>query len=328
MNIIYIMNYEYERYLCTKETLKETIEKYGVGIISNVIDLNEINKMNSGVWDYLEKISENFDIPIQRDDEKSWKSFYKLLPLHSMLMQHFNIGHAQYVWDLRQNPKVVEIFAKLWNVSSYDLLVSFDGASFHLPPEKTKRGWYRGSKWLHVDQSYTRNNFECVQSWITGYDVEDGDATLTFLEGSNKHHQHFKEKYMIEEKEDWYKLNEEEYKYYIDKGCEQKYIKCPAGSMVFWDSRTVHSGTEPTKERKKSNFRNVVYICMVPRNRADKTNIEKKKKAFNEMRTTTHYPHKIKLFTKWPRTYGAELPDITQISKPILTDLGKRLAGI
>lgn len=322
------MNYEYERYLCTKETLKETIEKYGVGIISNVIDLNEINKMNSGVWDYLEKISENFDIPIQRDDEKSWKSFYKLLPLHSMLMQHFNIGHAQYVWDLRQNPKVVEIFAKLWNVSSYDLLVSFDGASFHLPPEKTKRGWYRGSKWLHVDQSYTRNNFECVQSWITGYDVEDGDATLTFLEGSNKHHQHFKEKYMIEEKEDWYKLNEEEYKYYIDKGCEQKYIKCPAGSMVFWDSRTVHSGTEPTKERKKSNFRNVVYICMVPRNRADKTNIEKKKKAFNEMRTTTHYPHKIKLFTKWPRTYGAELPDITQISKPILTDLGKRLAGI
>jgi hypothetical protein len=46
--------------------------------------------------------------------------------------------------------------------------------------------------------------------------------------------------------------------------------------MVFWDSRTVHSGHQAEKKREKSNFRNIVYICMTPRNRANPSQILKK----------------------------------------------------
>jgi len=103
-----------------------------------------------------------------------------------MLIQHWGIGHAQFNWDIRQNPKVVNIFAKLWDVNNKDLVTSFDGASIHFPSEETKSGWYKGKDWFHTDQSYTRNDLECYQSWVTAYDVNEGDDTLAFLEKSHK----------------------------------------------------------------------------------------------------------------------------------------------
>jgi hypothetical protein len=45
------------------------------------------------------------------------------------------------------------------------------------------------------------------------------------------------------------------------------------------------------------------------------------------LRTTNHYPCKIKLFPKNPQTYGKELPEITDIDKPVLSDIGYKLAG-
>ena len=58
----------------------------------------------------------------------------------------------------KQNIKAVEIFSELWSVEPKDLLVSFDGSSFHLPPETTNRGWNRNNTWYHTDQSFTRND--------------------------------------------------------------------------------------------------------------------------------------------------------------------------
>ena len=323
--------YEYERYKTTTDNLKKTLEKYGVAIIPNVINQEECDNMTSGMWDYIEHITKRFTIPIKRDNPASWKEFRKLYPLHSMLLQRYGIGQAQYIWDLRQNRKITSIFAKLWNCDDNDLLVSFDGASIHFPPEKTKSnsGWFQCNNWLHTDQSYTKTNFECVQSWITGFDVNEGDATLTFLEGSHKYHGEFATQFKVEDKTDWYKLeNDEQYKFYMEtKNCPRKSIKCPVGSMVFWDSRTIHMGQEPLSTREKDNFRNVAYLCYVPRHFATKANLAKKIKAFEELRTTSHYPHKGKLFPVNPRTYGSDLPDVEPILKPTINDLGRRLVG-
>ena len=106
-----------------------------------------------------------------------------------------------------------------------------------MPQERTGCGWYRDNNWLHTDQSYQRNGFECLQSWVTSFDVNKGDATLTFLEGSNRYHGDFAKRFGSNPG-DWNKLaNNDEVNFYIqEKGC----IRCPAGSMVFWDSRTIH----------------------------------------------------------------------------------------
>ena len=319
--------YEYEKYLTTKENLKETLEKYGVAIIAGVLSDEECENMKTNMWDYLEHITQHFETPMKRDDSSTWSQYSQLYLLHSMLLQRFNVGHCKMVWDLRQNEKIISIFSTLWNTPAEDLLVSFDGASFSFPPEKTKKGWYRNNSWLHTDQSYTRSAFECVQSWVTAYDVNPGDATLRFLEKSHLLHETFGKKFNKTDKQDWYKLEPNEVDFYIKQGCQDKSIQCKHGDMVFFDSRTIHQGKEPLKERPVENFRCVAYLCYTPRSRATQAALKKKIKAFEELRTTNHWPHKPKLFPVHPRTYGAALPRIEAIQKPELTPLGRRLCG-
>ena len=321
------MNYEFDKYICTKETLKATIDLYGVAVIPSILNEEECNNMVNGIWDFFEHISNSWEMPINRNNKESWSGFYKLFPLHSMLIQHWNVGHAQASWNVRQNIKIVEIFAHFWGCSINDLLVSYDGLSFNLPPEVTKRGWNRGNTWYHTDQSYTTNDFKCIQSFVTGLDINENDATLSFLEGSNKYHKDFKDEFNITDKDDWYKLTKDQEEFYYKRGCEVKNIKCPKGSLVFWDSRTIHCGIEANKARSVPNIRAVIYLCYMPRSQCNEANLKKKQKAFNELRTTSHYPCKIKLFSKSPRTYGNPLPAITQIEAPELTELGRRLAG-
>lgn len=320
-------NYEFLKYCTNKESLKETLNRYGVAIIPNILNDLECNSIIDGLWDYFEHISQNWEIPINRNNKDSWKELYKLYPIHAMLFQYFNCGHSQVAWNVRENKKIIEIFSYFWTCNNEDLLVSFDGIAFGIPPEVTNRGWNKNNTWYHTDQSYIRNNFECVQSWITAFDVNEGDATLGFMEGSNIFHKEFSLQFNIKNKNDWYKLSNEEEQFYLEKECTYKKIKCPKGSLVLWDSRTIHCAVDAIKGRPLQNFRGIIYLCYQPRNLCDKKNLEKKKKAFLEMRTTSHYPCKIKLFSKKTNTYGKELNDITIINKPILTKTGLTLAG-
>ena len=322
------MEYVFEKYVTTKENLRETLVEYGVAIIPSVLNEDECDKMVSGQWDFFEHITKDWAIPIDRNNEDSWRGFYKLYPTHSMLVQHWGVGQSQVVWDIRQKPKIVEIFANFWGCTIEELLVSFDAMSFHFPPEKTKRGMYRGNTWYHSDQSFKRNDLECVQSWVTGLDVEDNDATLTVYEGSHKFHKEFGETFPDSQvTNDWYKLSRVEEEFYKEKGCTRKYIKCPKGSLVFWDSRTIHCGVESNKLRENPKMRSVIYLCYKPRSFATEARLRKKRKAFDELRSTSHWPCKVKLFPKKPRTYGGPLPELTEIEKPMLTELGKKLAG-
>ncbi len=321
--------YEYNKYVCTVNNLRKTIEKYGVAILPRVLTEDECQSMVKGMWDYLEPLTANMTVPIKRTDPSTWRTFKELYPKHSMLLQHWSIGHAQFIWDLRTNPNVIKPFSKIWKTPDEDLLVSFDGASFHFPPEKIGSGWKNEKKsWLHTDQSYLRNDFECIQSWITANDVEEGDATLTVLEGSNNYHEECAKRFDKPESDDWYILSPNDLDWYINtKKCKKVNIKCPAGSMVFWDSRTIHCGSEPLKTRKNEKIRCVAYLCYTPRNKATPSYIHKRINAFETLRTTSHWPHKPKMFPKTPRTYGAALPNIVQISKPKISDIGYRLIG-
>lgn len=305
----------------------EELQEKGVTIIRGVLNSAECSEMKDEMWRYLEHITRGWGTCISYANPDSWRQWSNLFPKHSMLLQNWQIGQSQLCWNVRQNPKVAAEFAKIWNVNAEELLVSFDGASFHFPPERTGRGWYLGHEWLHCDQSFARNNFECVQGWINAYDTRPGDATLTYLEGSHKLHADFAKAYEISEKDDWYKLSGNQVDWYLSRGCIRRQIECAAGDLVLWDSRTIHAGVEPKKDRAQENFRCCVYVCYTPRKFATAANLKKKQKAFEDMRTTSHWPHKPKLFPINPRTYGAAIPNVAILDRPILTDLGKKLAG-
>jgi len=303
------MEYEFEKYLCDAENIKDTILKYGVAICP-ILNDEECDNMINNKWDILEHLTSNFETPIDRNKKETYKEITGLYPNHKMLIQHWKIGHSKLVWEVRQNKKVINTFAKIWNTE--DLIVSFDGASIYIL-DKPKR---ENNTWFHVDQSYTRNDFECIQSWINAYDTNEGDATLVILENSNQYHKDFQEHFNITDKKDWFKLeNKEQYDFYINKGCRNIAIKCPRGYGVFWDSRTLHYGNPVQKiASNEFNYRCVVYVCMVPRNFANKKSLEKRQKIFNELRMTSHWPNKPTLFSKFPRTYGKPLKEIKDIT--------------
>jgi len=318
-----------KKFWTTKEKLKETLEKFGVAIIPKVLSDVEVGKMNSGVWDCLEHVTQDLDLPMNRKDESTWRTYFELAPLHGMMHKHWQVGHAQFVWDLRQNPKVVDVFSKLWEVPPEDLICSFDGFSFLLPIQKMNRGYERKT-WFHCDQSYLRNGFESIQSWVTGYDVVEGSATLRCFAGSHKYHADVQKEFKIEDKADWFKATDEMLEFYLKKeDVEDVRIQAPAGSMVFWDSRTIHYGCRPGKDEKSegSSFRNVVYICMHPRALANEKILAKRVKYFNEKRMTNHWAYKPKVNAKTPRSWGKPLPKVREIPSPKLTNLGRCLVG-
>jgi hypothetical protein len=303
-----------QKYYTDINNLQDTINKYGVAIIPNILNDIECKKMESDMWDYLEHITQKWDIPINRLDSTSWNQIYNLNK-KSLIFQFWNIGHCQMSWNLRQNEKIVDVFSKFWKVKPEDLLVSFDGASFELLSNSTNST----NSWFHTDDSYDSSEFKNLQSWVTAFDVEPGDATLVILESSNKYHDEFRKHFNINSAQEWFILDDEQLNFYKDK-CEEKRICCPKGSLVLWDNRTVHYGINSTN---KINKRCVSYLSYSPRSLCDNYNLQLKKYALRHLETTTHNPCNIILKSKNPYNNF-----ITVINKPELTNLGKRLAGL
>lgn len=326
-------------YETTLDGLWKMLRENGVAVLPGLLTPEECSSVEEGMWDCLKKTTEEWKSPINKSDKATW-DLSNFSPLHGMLIQHHSVGHWQPVWDVRQNPKVVNVFKSLWETE--DLLVSFDGVSISLPPEITNKGWHRGSLdtsgksslTLHCDTSYVNNGKpnDCVQGWVTPLEVKDGDATLAFLKGSHKYHSQFGKKYEITDKSNWNKLSEEQVDTYVlEYGCPLQRIKCPAGSIVLWDSKTIHCGQQPLKGRPEQNVRLCIYVCMLPRTRSTAANLKKKRKAFEELRLTTHDAATIKLFPMNPRIWSSEQKMKLEVIKlpdnPKLSSAGTKLAG-
>lgn len=271
-------------------------------------------------------------------DHTTYREIYRMRPLHSMVYQHY-IGHSQYLWDIRQNPGVVEAFATIYG--TWDLLVSYDGASILFPPEITGRGWHRND-WYHCDQSYSRTNFECAQGWVTLYDVREMDATLSVLEGSHHYHDEFASNFGLPRvNKDWYQLPVgecEEMQFYRSRGCSPTRVVCPAGSLVVWDSRVVHTGKGVPGGRTNNyqlgvppevGIRSVAYVSMQPRWMCGTTTLRKRVSHYERGRMTNHWASRPKLVSVEPRNYGGEeRPEVRPLpTRPLLTPLGRRLVG-
>jgi ectoine hydroxylase-related dioxygenase (phytanoyl-CoA dioxygenase family) len=322
----YNNKYSY-KYFTTTENVKETLEKYGVAIIPNLLDNKECEKMIDDMWNYLERISLNWEVPLIRDDISTWPEAYQLYLNYeylALLVQFWYIGHSQMNWNVRQNPKVAEVFANIWSVEPEELLVSFDGASIQLPPEITGFGFGDNKKWFHSDQNFNDKDFKYVQSWVTANQINSDDGTLAVLEGSHHYFNEFSETFKPEDGRIRFFTNEH-LKFFNDRGCHEVKIACPKGSIVLWEGRTIHYGAEPMSTRQKENIRCVSYVSYLPRLLATEEDLEIKRNQFKDMFTTGHDAIKSKPSPKTPWK-GISDYDII-IDPPKLTYLGIKLAG-
>ena len=310
---------EYKNYDNKLNDINNELNKNGVVVIPNVLNENECIQFRNEIWDEIKYVSKDrFDI----NNLDTWNEFYNFDPYQSMLLHHNSLGHMQPIWNIRQHPNVYNIFEKIWDVNVNELLVSFDGLSIHLPPEKTKRG-YRGDDWFHTDQSSKKIGKHCIQGLINLYPINNGDSTLSIIEKSHLYHESFFKDNKIENNSDWYHLKNNDIDYF--KNCEQYAIKADIGSMMLWDSRTFHQGIGSMQNREKENFRMVIYITMMPKSTIkDPKTLIKKQRAFRNLKLTSHWANSVFTF---PKKSENSVGEFNIIHKPVLNDIGLKLAG-
>ncbi|CAN0394989.1 unnamed protein product [Ectocarpus fasciculatus] len=308
--------------------MQESLREHGFYITPQILPDRACDDMMDGIWSAIEHLTGVWDNPVRRDQPDSWRGFYELYPLKHCLIQQHGIGHAPVSWKIRQDPRVLALFAELWSMPPEDLLVSFDGLSLGLPPEKTRKGWHQGTDEPHVDQAPDNTEFKGYQSWITARDVDSADFTIMVLPGSHRVFEELVQGFGLTGKADWFKMAPEHMAFYESRGCIPMRLSVPKGCMVIWDSRLVHCGTKPLKGRPSPNIRGIVYLCYVPRCQASEKELARKRKAFTDRRTTSHDPVRFRLFPNIPRTYGGDLKPVSSDKfKPVVEEIGMRLAG-
>jgi hypothetical protein len=340
------------------EEYKRQLDEDGYAIIKGAVDPDKAEQYAQRFWDYLENLSK--DHKIDRNDTSTWKGGNWMANLHGILKQ-YNVGHAQFIWDVRDEDGIVSFFEQLWETN--DLLVSFDGACMIRP---TRNGSV--SKWAHTDQAPFLNvkenngparevrDFGCVQGLLNLKPCGPNDGGLVVYKGSHKGHQQFfidKGTMTEEEKKragikkegpaywkdypsNWYKLDHDNE---IDAAHLAKYerikVCCDPGDFLVWSSRTLHyaEAIDTTLNDDPAAHRMCVYVCMLPKKYATTAELKKKKEALNTLRTTSHWPCiKLSLNPLQPRTYGSDKRVVEDFvapdEYPVLTDRMKKLAGV
>jgi hypothetical protein len=293
--------------------LDECLQENGIAILPGVLQPGECEALKASLWEGLGYITSRWEKPLRRGDLSSWVGLHDLDPTCSQRLQHWQVGHLQAAWNVRQHPRVQAAFATLWGVPPTELLCSIDGISVHLPPELTGRGY--GESKLHCDQAFTRPERDAVQGWVNANAISEGDATFTFLRRSHRFTEAAAERFPSL-CTDRCPLSSEMIRFYASEcGSELHRITCPAGSLVLWDSRTVHGmcgsvrGAEPAEMY-------LIYVCMTPRAKATVASLSKLRTAFYEMRMTGHSPHRPELRPRQPRRSGLALPLMADMYPP------------
>ena len=171
-------------------------------------------------------------------------------------------------------------------------------------------------------------HFSFHQGAVYLEDCEEEDWTFEVIE---KSHIYFDE--FMERTDQWRcrNVNDHDLDWFKSKGCKRRRIPCPKGGIVLWDSRLFHANARPVEGRQHPDrWRFVVFVCMGPAAWASPSDLEVKRRAYEEQKLTTHWPseevYTFPTFIKHGKVKDPiESPDLPEAAK---TDDAKRLVGI
>lgn len=337
----------------------DELEEQGYCVIPQVLLTAEAERLYQRVWhEFIEKAW-----PVCKlDDRSHWKEAF---PIHNKMGIFAGpAGQTQVMWDLRQDPRIVDIFARIWNTN--ELIVSMDGLSFMCPPE-VRDGYFE--PWPHVDQSILRrldgvghsNNPPLdfvsesslktqpftVQGQFLFEDSLEGDGGFYCIPKSHLRFSEFASQLeiinAIEAPKD--KRREARHEFlqkFFDTRTDalgnpycMKHVTAPKGSIILWDSRTVHWNQHANHDRPYSDpprVRMVGYLCYVPKARLSDAGRMQRIEAFEKGVSTGHNPVNPELkYTNdhiYPE-FRQYLEDPTYTQPAIhLTPLGESLLGL
>ncbi|CAF0771066.1 unnamed protein product [Brachionus calyciflorus] len=268
--------------------LNATLNQHGVCVLTNVFQREECDFIRQRILNHL-KTELNVSEP---------NDFEKLKPLKGGIMRYYGISLLKEVLDLKTDARTVKPFEEIWQ--NNELTTSFDSIFIGPPPEQTEKdNFFDPNKtWFHLDQASNKHDLCCVQAFINLEDAEHGDGCLSVLEKSHLYFNEFYTHFGINTQgRDWFLLNQKIHvDWFREKGCNWRTIMAPKGSMVFWDSRVVHQGTLPRKNRPNPKWRFLSYVCYTPGYLQSKNDAKLKREAYVNNLCTAHWPYTVKIF--------------------------------
>lgn len=346
-----------ERNFSTAPYLKD-LEELGYCVIPEVLSKEEAEVLYQRVWhEFIEKAWPR----CRRDDTSNWKETF---PIHNKMGIFAGpAGQTQVMWDVRQDPRIVDVFAKVWN--THDLIVSMDGLSFMCPPE-IREGYI--DPWPHVDQLVLRRSDNVthsnhppigfvsesslktqpytIQGQFLFEDSFDEDGGFYCIPKSHLRFTEFAPRLEIisdiangvERRKTRSKFLKDFFVDHTDESgnfYQAKHITAPRGSLILWDSRTVHWNQHADANRSHNDnpkVRMVGYLCYVPKARLSDEGRMGRKAAFENGVSTGHNPAcpelkytKDHIYQEWKQY----MEDPNYIQPEInLTPLGESLLGL
>ena len=265
------MNINFEYY-------KKDLINNGYTIIPNILNKEEINEYKKDFFYWF-------------NNTPNLKEHHNIIHSNGII-KYYDIGHQKFVWKIRINKNIQNIFKYLWDTD--ELIVSFDGCCYY-----TKDYNKNDTYWTHTDQSPNKKGLHCYQSFVSLTD--NIEKTIILYEKSHLLHEHYFKTMGITGNNDWQIID----KSYLDNfSTTFKKLKVNKGDLVIWDSRTFHQNVSGNKEIKEERL--VQYLCYCPREKINKNFEEQKKRHlfFKNYRTTNHWPNNLTVVPMQPIIYN------------------------
>lgn len=274
------------------EWIKYELRTNGYVLIPDVLSKGEVTEYKADFHNLMEKNAHIAEL----HPRTGVHGIFKYGPFAQSLMRS----------KIVTNEKVIGVFADLYGTKN--LVVGQDGCAY-IPPEAKA---IAKSVWTHVDQapsSYDavedeasmtltneyENGKKCIQGFVAL--TENKERTFRIYPKSHVETRKWFLRAGITGTKNWHKLTRDELegKEYID-------LHVRAGSVVLWDSRSWHQGTNSAVGEERL----VVYVCMLPRENPLNTakQAEKRLKYFAEKRITSHWPYTVHVNGDQPQNYG------------------------
>ena len=308
------------------------LKREGYVVIKNM-NATEVAHARQLLWSFLEGTGKG----VRRDKPKTW---VRSAPNQYGIVWNNGVGHSRLAWFIRTRPKLLEMFARVWNTS--DLIASFEGFSW-LPPRAYESSWRLGEAWFHTDQNgLSRPGRQTVQSLTSLYDQDEHTGAFVIVPRSHKHHSkvtrrvyaarpqtpHDQQFLMIP-------ANDE----ILHKPRRPHLVRCKAGDSILWESRAVHCSTPsllgaPSEaaaevlvdedDGRPRPARVAVYNSLSPRSRASEEVLLQRQAALITKQTCTHWPFEMTCLEPPQSSVKGEAP-----SDPLtrVTSVVKQLVG-
>lgn len=268
---------------------------------------------------WFEQCCSNFN----RNDSNTWIPANLPIMSHGILKHYF--GHTELQWLIRE--LCADIFARIWNIQSGDLLCSFDGGCFLPTIPKELNSSFK--QWIHTDEPRDFPNFSSVQGVVNFIENGPEDGGLILVEGS---HTVFGE-YMAKHPSEGIVWGFTDMADPLLSTRSLIKICAPVGSIILFDSRLCHCNSSPHGSLLKSDntprFRMCTYVSMAPRIYATQSELTKRTQLYKKGRLTGHWTYGswFKETSEHPNTFGKahNKPSTTEIAP--LNPLRSRLIG-